>query len=378
MRYLFFDIECSDGTHICEFGYIITDENFNAIYRESFTVNPEAQFKLSGRHEQSDIKLSFTEEEYRSSPTFPHFYQKIKDLIEAPDQLVFWHSVNNDANFLNIACEKYSLPYINFRFHDSQRLYIALFNVKSGTSLEKVAEALSLPIPEKLHKSDEDAVLTMQVVRALCQRENRTLNELIASYPVCVGRTQDGEICFLSNSVEAELESIEKDVNSVSMSKRRKLFREFIENVRPTVQTEGSLSLKGKKIALHTLFERRCFKHAVALVQEIYNRGGSYTDLVSECNVFLDWQGKDENGTTFKCGRLDSIKSGQHGKRKVIIVDVEQFILSLGLNFDELGARKLPPAKLFKKQKFKAAENVEGKASLLAILKAKGVDVSKL
>lgn len=27
MRYLFFDIECCDGKHICEFGYVITDIN---------------------------------------------------------------------------------------------------------------------------------------------------------------------------------------------------------------------------------------------------------------------------------------------------------------------------------------------------------------
>ena len=28
MRYLAFDIECCDGKHICEFGYVITDEKF--------------------------------------------------------------------------------------------------------------------------------------------------------------------------------------------------------------------------------------------------------------------------------------------------------------------------------------------------------------
>lgn len=29
MRYLAFDIECCDGKHICEFGYVITDEKYN-------------------------------------------------------------------------------------------------------------------------------------------------------------------------------------------------------------------------------------------------------------------------------------------------------------------------------------------------------------
>lgn len=31
MRYLAFDIECCDGKHICEFGYVITDEKYYII-----------------------------------------------------------------------------------------------------------------------------------------------------------------------------------------------------------------------------------------------------------------------------------------------------------------------------------------------------------
>ena len=27
MDYLFFDTECSDGTHLCEFGYVVTGEH---------------------------------------------------------------------------------------------------------------------------------------------------------------------------------------------------------------------------------------------------------------------------------------------------------------------------------------------------------------
>lgn len=30
MRYLAFDIECCDGKHICEFGYVITKDKFNS------------------------------------------------------------------------------------------------------------------------------------------------------------------------------------------------------------------------------------------------------------------------------------------------------------------------------------------------------------
>ena len=34
MNYLYFDIECCDGKHICSFGYVITDENFNILEKK--------------------------------------------------------------------------------------------------------------------------------------------------------------------------------------------------------------------------------------------------------------------------------------------------------------------------------------------------------
>ena len=34
MRYLFFDIECSEGRSICSFGYVLTDCVFNIIEKK--------------------------------------------------------------------------------------------------------------------------------------------------------------------------------------------------------------------------------------------------------------------------------------------------------------------------------------------------------
>ena len=34
MRYLFFDIECCNGRDICEFGYVITDTEFNVLEKK--------------------------------------------------------------------------------------------------------------------------------------------------------------------------------------------------------------------------------------------------------------------------------------------------------------------------------------------------------
>ena len=39
MKYLSFDIECCDGQHICEFGYVIIDEKFYVLERDCITIN---------------------------------------------------------------------------------------------------------------------------------------------------------------------------------------------------------------------------------------------------------------------------------------------------------------------------------------------------
>lgn len=42
MRYLFFDIECSEGKSMCSFGYVLTDEKFRILEKDDILMNPEA------------------------------------------------------------------------------------------------------------------------------------------------------------------------------------------------------------------------------------------------------------------------------------------------------------------------------------------------
>ena len=78
MKYLAFDIECCDGKHICEFGYVLIDEQFNVLERDCITIYPGYKFKLTGRGKESDISLAFPEEVYYNSPKFDFYYDRIK------------------------------------------------------------------------------------------------------------------------------------------------------------------------------------------------------------------------------------------------------------------------------------------------------------
>ena len=48
MNYLVFDIECCDGRHICEFGYVLADAAFRVLERGVMTIAPEKPFDLGG------------------------------------------------------------------------------------------------------------------------------------------------------------------------------------------------------------------------------------------------------------------------------------------------------------------------------------------
>ena len=132
MRYLFFDIECCNGWNVCSFGYVVTNELFEIIEKDDIVMNPEAKFNVGRR----DIELAYSEREFFLKP-FPEFYDRIKQLLELPHQKIFGHSVDNDARYIRNVCERYDMPYINFRFYDTQVMYKDFANYNKKLSLTK-------------------------------------------------------------------------------------------------------------------------------------------------------------------------------------------------------------------------------------------------
>lgn len=155
MRYLSFDIECCDGQHICEFGYVLIDEKFNILERDCITINPEYKFKLTGRERESDISLAFPEDVYYNSPTFDFYYERIKRILTIPDCQIIGFSLSNDAGFLATAYELYEKEPISFTYYDFQKLYQGYTKAKNRMSVEGFVEELQIS-DITLHKSDDD------------------------------------------------------------------------------------------------------------------------------------------------------------------------------------------------------------------------------
>jgi len=190
MRYLFFDIEASDGNYgICEFGFVITDTNFKPLLRKIYLINPKKPFSTEGRPGRPDVKLFYPKEKYLESPIFADVYDNIKFALEQKDIKVFGHSVGNDINYLRKACDRYRLPYIKFDAFDVQKMfsYFAKERTKFASLGSVVEELVPKEEYENLaeHRSVDDAYLTMLTMKAMCNELAFTADEMIEACPGC-------------------------------------------------------------------------------------------------------------------------------------------------------------------------------------------------
>ncbi|MGN0795749.1 MAG: exonuclease domain-containing protein [Christensenellales bacterium] len=295
MRYLFFDIECCNGKNICSFGYVITDAEFNLLQKEDIIINPQAEFKLSRSGFNPNIKLAYDEQEFLNAESFPFHYERIKEILMEGNQIVCGHAVNNDAVFLKTACLRYKLPQLSYYFADSQKIYYML-GAGVNFSLEKISENLKVELMN-LHKSDDDAHVTMLVVKAICKILRLSLKELIEICPSVVANTQDGII---------------KKSNASS----GKVLKRLVKDIQPG---EGEYS--GKRIAFSENLEKHDTIKVWSLIKEFTSKGGVYTNLADTSDIFVKAKNAD-------CKRLRSARAA-----KAEIVDIFEFAKRLGMDF---------------------------------------------
>ncbi len=319
MRYVFFDIECADGGKgsICSFGYVICDENFTELESDDILVNPDSRFHLVGRAKRADLVLAYPESVFRKAPLFPEVYVRIRSILEAEDQIVFGHSVQDDAAFLCKSCVRYGLPPFNFTFADSQSLYADYIGKKGQVALDKACDAFGIFKDEVVHKSEDDAEATMQLVRAICEKKQLTLPEAVASC-VCTGQTKDFKI-FCNY-----------------MHPNRTMFLQFLSHVQK--KNERPQILQGMRVSAATAIEQPNRKDIFHLVQMVIDAGGSYTRVPSQCDIFI-MGAKSETGKL--CKRTRVAKQARHGGAKIQMLSLHEFLKKLGVSREDFDA--LPP-----------------------------------
>lgn len=378
MRYLAFDIECCDGKHICEFGYVITDEKFNIIKKSVITINPESEFKLVGRPGGRDLYLFFSEEQYYNSPIFTTYYDDIKNLLEYPEQIVVGHAVGNDADFLRTACKRYNLSPINFQFFDSQKAYSEYSNIQKSVSLENAENEMSLEKPERLHKSDDDALLSLRLVQAMCQHLEIDLAQLMDLCPTACGSSKNHMIRYTGDSLKEMLLALENNPESLSNGKKEKCIKRFNESISP----EGAIiksRLNGKKYCFGRRFEMENIKLALILMQLLKNHDCSYNTKISDNELYIATDAElstpQEPHTRFTMA-LEKYNAGE----KIEILTFQDLYKLLNITEDEVRKMHIPIVEEKSRHKRLPKTYSTGKIdnTIGAILRSKGIDLTEI
>ncbi len=394
MKYLFFDIECANcfnGTgKICEFGYVVTDEQFKEIDKRIFIINPKSEFDW---YVVKDM-LAYRVETYKSSPDYPFYFDKIQALFADKDTLVLGHTTDADIKYLNDEANRYNLPFFNCKFYDAKFMY----NLSAGTpnkslGVAKICEELGISTPKHEHKSVDDAYATMLIVQEICSRMQLSVLELIEKCEDCRGETCEGAIkTVVGERARIRREELEKlygaNIKDNMLRGDNKVsFLQFLDGV----QAQGEIincELTGKKLSISLNYEYAHFKEMLSIVQLLKNRGCDYSLKSSLADYFVTCDAVDSEGKEMGCSRLKYVNEAIANGANIKIIALEELFTILGVTPEVLMQMPFPEARFFvkrdnpeKRQAKRASVRTvyssgSGASTLGDLLAAQGIDLS--
>ncbi len=188
---LFFDIECSNcyggEGKVCEFGAVLTDENFNIIRQYDIPMNPGkgrgSRFDMGIYKRDPNFDWAYDFDFYFSCDEFPSFYNTIAKLMQNENTLVFGYAVGNDIRYLGSSIKRYKLNQLSYRAYDAQMMIKKYTKERLQVGGLKAAfenfcgkESLINLVP---HLSRDDAKMTMMIFKKMCENLNVSITELI-------------------------------------------------------------------------------------------------------------------------------------------------------------------------------------------------------
>lgn len=284
MKYLFFDIECSNSfggnPKICEFGYTIVDENFKLITKHDIALSPgknnhENRFDLGVYKRDPSFQWAYEFEYYFAQPEFPEYYEKIKRLLVDKDTIVLGYSLSNDIHYLNHTMIKYGLDIVDYDSFDVQKMVRRYLNLKNDLSLEKAFNKLcdkNELIKLHMHLSCDDAFMTMRVFESLCKKLNKTPQEMINLY--------EG---VKYNSIESLERYNKKQEEKENINIGDSLLNDFYDE---------SITLIESNVSLNNLVYidkglRKNPEELKALIEELKNKGFVGCEDIEKANYYI-------------------------------------------------------------------------------------------
>lgn len=350
MNFCFFDIECANcyggKGKICSFGYVLADENLNVVEKKDIVINPRSSFNLG-----PDLKLAYSKSEFRQAAPFPDYYDEIGALLEYPDYVVLGYSIENDCNFLRADCQRYSLPCFDFPFYDVQCMIMQMFELNNMPSLPKALEFFGMHEDQEIHKSDDDAYMTMLAMKGACQHLGITPAELLARYPIAKGTLSEFEI-RTNYKEEREKQKAAREAErqkAISEANRNRIrykspnfyaFQRHLRRVSGQVAQDGPL--KGQRIALSSGYEKNHYVQMLKLSELIAAKGGIYVQKASQCTLFAACEEIDGAGNVMPDKRRNIVEAAIEEGSDVKIILLPELLEILEISINELSDLPLP------------------------------------
>lgn len=264
-NFVFFDCECAntfDGVgKICSLGYVVCDSELNVIESEDVVMNPECEFDWYLFSGKGDIKLAYSKDYFRTRPNYERYYKAIKKLLTTGNRYIAGFAVGNDVGFVNDACGRYNLPYIQFRAFDLERYLERKYNEKK--KLVQWAESFGVNVAKfQGHKSVDDAMMTMLCLKTECMRSGMDAEQIL----------KDAKDCFVSNEQILE-QAAERAYRREVMAKITRLYGK--QSPKPRFKTVLGQRFELDKKVL------RDVDRAFELVRRIYDNGGIVAEHIS-------------------------------------------------------------------------------------------------
>ena len=206
--YVFFDFECANCLDkigkICEIGALITDTSFNIVKEIHHPINPNSEFHLLSSDKIHGLHLFWEAnnyEAYRKAPTLPYFYDEFKTLFSDEKAIYVGHAVDNDISFLYTDLKRNGLEEFSVHAIDTQRMYRKLIDKTSKKSISLENALIALLGEEELqkytpHKSLDDAKMTFAVFKAILEKSEMTIAEILTMFPRCLRSTEQIDLSF--------------------------------------------------------------------------------------------------------------------------------------------------------------------------------------
>ena len=286
MNYLFFDIENANNTggefHICEFGYVLTNDKFEEIESREMIINPETMFEQYVLNEL----LVYSEQRYLSSPPFPIVFEDIKRLFEMEDTKIIGHTTQNDVKYLNSSCRRYGLPFMNYDFYDIRYMYGYLTETYDFLGLEHIANILGVKFDGYQHRALDDAMMTMRDFKAMCKKYKANPLTLLEECEMCQGSTNNGVITvkFGASMLKKRLE--EEDGSELHYDDVRAFHK---NNKYARVEGDNSI-LTDKAVLLTKRFIKNSPKLAIGILKLFAEKGIDYTQKASAAQYFVTFE----------------------------------------------------------------------------------------